>query len=135
MQFLNLNLHIHTCMFLKRLSKFHLNHFQDGEICDMSDTVDRIVAASRLPLSIVIVGVGGANFKNMVSSLHPARSITIESFCTMFVFVFPLLTNYYSLLHIEIIMYMYMCRCILKIAMLMKYVCLFEHHFTGNTRC
>ncbi|KAL5473574.1 hypothetical protein EMCRGX_G028070 [Ephydatia muelleri] len=37
----------------------------DGEISDMADTVDRIVAASKLPLSIVIVGVGGANFKNM----------------------------------------------------------------------
>ena len=67
-QFFTLNVHILTCMYLKKLSKFHLNHFQDGEICDMSDTVDRIVAASRLPLSIVIVGVGGANFKNMVSS-------------------------------------------------------------------
>eukprot|EP00731_Ephydatia_muelleri_P028945 Em0020g589a len=37
----------------------------DGEISDMPETVDRIVAASTLPLSIVIVGVGGANFKNM----------------------------------------------------------------------
>ncbi|KAL5473582.1 hypothetical protein EMCRGX_G028082 [Ephydatia muelleri] len=37
----------------------------DGEISDMSETVDRIVAASTLPLSIVIVGVGGANFTNM----------------------------------------------------------------------
>ena len=42
--------------------------FQDGEISDMANTVDRIVAASKLPLSIVIVGVGGANFKNMVST-------------------------------------------------------------------
>ena len=36
----------------------------------MADTVDRIVAASKLPLSIVIVGVGGAEFKNMVSARH-----------------------------------------------------------------
>ena len=35
-------------------------------ICDMQQTVDRIVAASKLPLSIVIVGVGGADFSNMV---------------------------------------------------------------------
>ena len=41
--------------------------FQDGEITDMDTTVDTIVAASKLPMSIVIVGVGGANFKNMVS--------------------------------------------------------------------
>ncbi|KAL5473575.1 hypothetical protein EMCRGX_G028072 [Ephydatia muelleri] len=37
----------------------------DGEITDMSHTVNKIVDASRLPLSIVIVGVGGADFKNM----------------------------------------------------------------------
>ena len=45
---------------------FHPCIFQDGEITDMANTVDRIVAASKLPLSIVIVGVGGADFKNMV---------------------------------------------------------------------
>lgn len=37
----------------------------DGVISDMQRTVDRIVAASKLPLSIVIVGVGGADFTNM----------------------------------------------------------------------
>ena len=61
-------MHILTFMYLKWLSKFSFTHFQDGEITDMTDTVDRIVAASRLPLSIVIVGVGGADFKNMVRS-------------------------------------------------------------------
>ncbi len=35
-------------------------------INDMQDAVDRIVEASDLPLSIVIVGVGGADFKMMV---------------------------------------------------------------------
>ena len=40
--------------------------FQDGVISDMGRTVDRIVEASKLPLSIVIVGVGGADFSNMV---------------------------------------------------------------------
>ena len=40
---------------------------QDGIITDMQNTVDRIVGASSLPLSIVIVGVGGADFTNMVS--------------------------------------------------------------------
>ena len=34
----------------------------------MSRTVDKIVAASNLPLSIVIVGVGSADFANMVSA-------------------------------------------------------------------
>ena len=40
---------------------------QDGVITDMANTVDRIVQASNLPLSIVIVGVGNADFSNMVS--------------------------------------------------------------------
>ena len=40
---------------------------QDGVITDMANTVDRIVDASNLPLSIVIVGVGSADFSNMVS--------------------------------------------------------------------
>jgi len=39
---------------------------QDGVITDMSNTVDRIVDASNIPLSIVIVGVGDADFSNMV---------------------------------------------------------------------
>ena len=39
---------------------------QDGVITDMRQTVDRIVRASSLPLSVVIVGVGGADFSNMV---------------------------------------------------------------------
>ncbi|KAG0203302.1 Copine-8 [Mortierella sp. GBA30] len=37
----------------------------DGVITDMDNTVSAIVAASRLPLSIIIVGVGNANFDNM----------------------------------------------------------------------
>ena len=36
-------------------------------ISDMTRTIDKIVAASQLPLSVVIVGVGGADFTNMVS--------------------------------------------------------------------
>ena len=44
---------------------------QDGVISDMERTVDKIVEASRLPLSIVIVGVGGADFSNMVRYYGP----------------------------------------------------------------
>ncbi len=44
----------------------------------MSRTVDRIVAASTLPLSIVIVGVGNADFSNMVHvmivAIHNVRN-------------------------------------------------------------
>ena len=39
-------------------------------ITDMANTVDRIVAASYQPLSIIIVGVGNANFAAMVSCLQ-----------------------------------------------------------------
>jgi len=37
----------------------------DGVIIDMKETVDNIVEASKLPLSIVIVGIGDADFENM----------------------------------------------------------------------
>jgi len=37
----------------------------DGEITDMDDTISEIVSCSSLPMSIVIVGVGGADFGKM----------------------------------------------------------------------
>ena len=37
----------------------------DGAISDMADTVRAIIDASFLPMSIIIVGVGTANFDNM----------------------------------------------------------------------
>eukprot|EP00877_Chromochloris_zofingiensis_P013629 jgi/Chrzof1/851/Cz01g31110.t1 len=37
----------------------------DGQACDMEDTVSAVIAASRLPLSIMIVGVGSADFSAM----------------------------------------------------------------------
>ena len=37
----------------------------DGAICDMQDTIDQLVKGSILPLSVIIVGIGNANFKNM----------------------------------------------------------------------
>jgi hypothetical protein len=39
----------------------------DGVINDMQATIDQIVRASRLPLSIIIVGVGGAEFDQMTA--------------------------------------------------------------------
>ncbi|GAA6102310.1 copine-4 isoform X1, partial [Tachysurus ichikawai] len=37
----------------------------DGVITDMADTRDAIVHASHLPMSIIIVGVGSADFTDM----------------------------------------------------------------------
>jgi len=37
----------------------------DGQISDMAETTDQIVRGSELPLSIIIVGVGGADFSSM----------------------------------------------------------------------
>ena len=42
-------------------------------ITDMEKTIDRIVKASSLPLSIVIVGVGNADFSAMVSCIQYNR--------------------------------------------------------------
>lgn len=39
--------------------------FTDGAICDMSDTIDAIVEASYLPMSLIIVGIGRADFGPM----------------------------------------------------------------------
>ncbi|KAL5795374.1 hypothetical protein ACOSQ2_000194 [Xanthoceras sorbifolium] len=39
--------------------------FQDGVVTDLQETKDALVKASDLPLSILIVGVGGADFKEM----------------------------------------------------------------------
>ena len=39
----------------------------DGVIRDMEKTIDQIVEASDQPLSIIIVGVGRADFKQMVT--------------------------------------------------------------------
>lgn len=41
------------------------NIFQDGVVTDLQETKDALVKASDLPLSILIVGVGGADFKEM----------------------------------------------------------------------
>lgn len=53
---------------------FELNPFNysiyllitDGIIQDMPETIDEVVEGSYLPLSIIIIGVGDANFDNMV---------------------------------------------------------------------
>jgi len=37
----------------------------DGVIMDMQQTIDEIVVGSDLPLSIVIIGVGSADFSAM----------------------------------------------------------------------
>ncbi|KAJ7978038.1 Protein BONZAI [Quillaja saponaria] len=37
----------------------------DGVVTDLQETIDAVVRASDLPLSILIVGVGGADFKQM----------------------------------------------------------------------
>lgn len=37
----------------------------DGEIHDMDKTIDLLVQAAMLPLSVIIVGVGNADFGNM----------------------------------------------------------------------
>jgi hypothetical protein len=37
----------------------------DGEIHDMSQTIESLVLSSDLPLSIIIIGVGNADFSKM----------------------------------------------------------------------
>lgn len=42
---------------------------QDGVLTDPQETIDALVKASDLPLSILIVGVGAADFTQMEVSL------------------------------------------------------------------
>jgi hypothetical protein len=49
------------------LKYFVLLIITDGAIMDMDQTVNAVVRASRLPLSLIIVGVGSADFSSMVS--------------------------------------------------------------------
>ena len=51
----------------------------DGIINDMEETIDCIVEGSKLPLSIVIIGIGGADFSNMVNS-EGDKKLVINSF-------------------------------------------------------
>lgn len=48
-----------------RVSRIFFFVAQDGVITDLQETKDALVNASDLPLSILIIGVGGADFKEM----------------------------------------------------------------------
>lgn len=52
----------HTCL---RQAYYILLLLSDGEITDMDKTTEAVVQASSLPMSIIIIGVGGANFAAM----------------------------------------------------------------------
>jgi hypothetical protein len=49
---------------------------QDGVVTDFQETIDAIIKASDFPLSIVVVGVGGADFKEM-------EVIGLDKVCTL----------------------------------------------------
>ena len=56
----------HVCLILTKEERIQvLLIVTDGCICDMVPTKKAIVEASGLPLSIIIVGVGSADFSNM----------------------------------------------------------------------
>jgi hypothetical protein len=52
----------------------------DGSITDMEATKAVIVEASELPISIIIVGVGDANFDKM-EEYHSSKLITAKAGC------------------------------------------------------
>ena len=73
---------LHQLAFFIAGAEIYLISFQDGVVTDLQETKDALVKASDLPLSILIVGVGGADFKEMeVYSLdsmwHFTHKITI----------------------------------------------------------
>lgn len=46
--------------------------FQDGVITDLQESINALVKASGLPLSVLIVGVGGADFTEMEVGIRMA---------------------------------------------------------------
>uniref|UniRef100_M8BVY6 Uncharacterized protein n=1 Tax=Aegilops tauschii TaxID=37682 RepID=M8BVY6_AEGTA len=50
----------------------------DGVVTDFQETIDAIIKASDFPLSIIVVGVGGADFKEM-EFLDPNKGGRLES--------------------------------------------------------
>ena len=59
--------------------KYHvLLILTDGAISDMRETKKAIVKLSGFPCSIIIVGVGGANFSNMEELDGDSRILTDE---------------------------------------------------------
>ena len=50
-------------------------------ITDMNDAIDRIVKASKLPFSIIIVGVGDADFSAMASHVKLYEFGSMQPFC------------------------------------------------------
>ncbi len=53
----------------------------DGAISDMANTKRAIIAASRLPMSIIIVGVGGADFSAMDELDSDDKKLVKVSMC------------------------------------------------------
>lgn len=57
----------------------------DGIVNDMQPTIDEIVKASGLPLSIIIVGVGDADFEAMEQldgDVSPLYSQRLSKYCS-----------------------------------------------------
>nr|CAB3449890.1 unnamed protein product [Digitaria exilis] len=50
----------------------------DGVVTDFQETIDAIIKASDLPMSIIVIGVGGADFKEM-EFLDPNKGEKLES--------------------------------------------------------
>ena len=66
--------------------------FQDGVITDLQETKDALVSASDLPLSILIVGVGGADYKEM--EVPNKKFSTLQSLWFSIRFLHSLLFRY-----------------------------------------
>ena len=53
----------------------------DGEITDMANTKRAVIRASRLPMSIIIVGVGSCDFNKMVELDADDRQLVSSCYC------------------------------------------------------
>ena len=51
----------------------------DGEISDLDRTIDTIVKASALPMSIIVVGVGEEHFEAMKALDSDEKKLTAQN--------------------------------------------------------
>lgn len=63
----SLNFCINLCKstLLNNRNYYILMILTDGQISDMDETINSIIEASKLPISIIIIGIGNADFSNM----------------------------------------------------------------------
>lgn len=63
---------------VRGLHYFVLTIFTSGVIEDLKETVSAVVYASKLPISIVFIGIGDNNFDDITRLAFAGKQLTVE---------------------------------------------------------